>query len=103
MALCRCGASHNKPLCDGRHEEAGFSDPGEVQLRPAEEPPGKAGRLTVQLAANGPIILRGVHRLVGATDETGTLQEKAALCRCGGSYAKPFCDGTHTEIEFQAP
>ena len=26
VTLCRCGASANKPLCDGRHKEAGFSD-----------------------------------------------------------------------------
>lgn len=28
VTLCRCGASANKPLCDGSHKEAGFRDPG---------------------------------------------------------------------------
>ena len=27
VTLCRCGASGNKPLCDGAHKEAGFSEP----------------------------------------------------------------------------
>jgi CDGSH-type Zn-finger protein len=35
VTLCRCGASANKPLCDGSHSEAGFSDPG-----PAAPPAG---------------------------------------------------------------
>jgi CDGSH-type Zn-finger protein len=26
VTLCRCGASKNKPLCDGAHEESGFTD-----------------------------------------------------------------------------
>ena len=29
MALCRCGASKNKPYCDGSHWDAGFKDPVE--------------------------------------------------------------------------
>lgn len=28
LARCRCGASRNKPFCDGSHRDAGFSDPG---------------------------------------------------------------------------
>lgn len=28
--------------------------------------------------------------------------ERIALCRCGGSTTKPFCDGTHSKIGFQA-
>ena len=34
-------------------------------------------------------------------DLTG--KTKIALCRCGGSATKPFCDGTHNRNGFQAP
>lgn len=30
-------------------------------------------------------------------------KENVALCRCGGSKTKPFCDGTHRQVGFQAP
>ncbi|MBT2326655.1 CDGSH iron-sulfur domain-containing protein [Variovorax paradoxus] len=31
----------------------------------------------------------------------GASRERFALCRCGGSKNKPFCDGTHRSIDFQ--
>jgi CDGSH-type Zn-finger protein len=51
-------------------------------------------------APNGPLFLRGQLRIV---DGTGVVREatRVALCRCGGSGNKPFCDGTHREIGFR--
>lgn len=53
---------------------------------------------------NGPYIVRGEFDL---TDPGGrvieTRRETIALCRCGASQTKPFCDGTHKLIRFQAP
>jgi CDGSH-type Zn-finger protein len=51
---------------------------------------------------NGPYLVEGSVRLVGPDGHE--LEHKAvfALCRCGGSSNKPFCDGTHARIGFQA-
>jgi len=46
----------------------------------------------------------GPYRVVDADGKRYDLTGKPAfsLCRCGGSVNKPFCDGTHTRIGFQA-
>ncbi|MFN8555845.1 MAG: CDGSH iron-sulfur domain-containing protein [Dehalococcoidia bacterium] len=52
---------------------------------------------------NGPYVLRGPIDLL---DPDGKLlkveREVIALCRCGGSDNKPFCDGTHSKNGFAA-
>lgn len=50
---------------------------------------------------NGPLLLRGEVRIAG--DDGRLLREdtRVALCRCGGSANKPFCDGTHRRIGFR--
>jgi CDGSH-type Zn-finger protein len=53
---------------------------------------------------DGPLIVRGPFRLVdqdGRTIETD--REIVALCRCGKSRIRPFCDGTHKLVRFKAP
>lgn len=37
LAFCRCGASGNKPYCDGAHKAAGFSDPGIIDTHPGTD------------------------------------------------------------------
>ncbi len=53
---------------------------------------------------DGPLLVRGPFRLV---DQDGTeievRRETIALCRCGKSRMRPFCDGTHKLIRFTAP
>ena len=52
-------------------------------------------------ADNGPLIVEGLSRLtrLGSAEAYET-RERFALCRCGRSANKPFCDGTHTNIGF---
>lgn len=56
--------------------------------------------LKIQIRPNGPYLVQGDFTLI---DEEGNEIEprKKALCRCGGSTTKPYCDGTHSKIGFQ--
>lgn len=54
----------------------------------------------VSLAMNGPILVKGPIQLENAVGEIITTGKSCALCRCGGSANKPFCDGTHNKIGF---
>ena len=101
-AFCRCGASQNKPWCDGSHTTAGFEAPAalaEKSLKPPADP--APGPLTVRLRENGPLVLDGPFRIAGADGEYRD-GGGCALCRCGASGNKPWCDGSHNEIGFVA-
>jgi CDGSH-type Zn-finger protein len=53
---------------------------------------------------DGPLLVRGPVHLTGADGETFTpRRDTIALCRCGKSRLRPFCDGTHKLIGFRAP
>jgi len=51
--------------------------------------------LELRASANGPLLITGGVRILDADGTVLYEGEKAALCRCGGSSNKPFCDGTH--------
>jgi CDGSH-type Zn-finger protein len=58
---------------------------------------------TITTRQNGPYLIKGPVRLVDAEGREFTLaSETIALCRCGHSSSKPFCDGTHNRAGFQA-
>jgi CDGSH-type Zn-finger protein len=54
----------------------------------------------ITIRNNGPYVVEGDFTLVDAEGNEVPLT-KRALCRCGGSTIKPFCDGTHSKIGFQ--
>lgn len=104
VALCRCGLSRDKPFCDGSHTDGGFRDDGRIgESRLAEDAAsgGEPAPLEVSFAKNGPTLLSGPVSLVGS-DGTTARGVRGALCRCGRSGAKPFCDGTHKQTGFEA-
>lgn len=56
--------------------------------------------LKLDVLKNGPILVDGKVTLK-MPDGQEKVVEKPALCRCGGSSNKPFCDGTHNRIGFE--
>ena len=169
FTLCRCGASANKPFCDGSHRKIDFSDentadrskdvqdayPGkEISIqdnrflcshvgfctdrlktvfKQSEEPwidadgdtaeaiaklvrqcPSGALSFTLQggsrdeeapeagitIGKDGPYYVTGEISLEVAEWSKDADRRRFALCRCGASANKPFCDGSHWEAGF---
>ena len=101
--LCRCGASSNKPYCDGSHVVAAFAATGEPPTNASVALARRDGALAVTPYPNGPLGFAGAVEIISGTGRTIDRVEKAALCRCGHSSRKPYCDGTHARVGFTAP
>ncbi len=58
---------------------------------------------TITPYSNGPLIVRGPVRMTDQDGKEITVdRETIALCRCGKSRLRPFCDGTHARSGFRA-
>lgn len=101
--LCRCGASANKPFCDGSHHTIHFAASGEPETIESDPLDPRDGPLEIRPQTNGPLVLSGSVEICAGTGRTVTRTTGARLCRCGGSQNKPFCDGTHATNGFRAP
>lgn len=63
-----------------------------------------ADETIIKVLPNGPYRVEGPVKIVDSEGNEYDISAKAriSLCRCGGSTTKPFCDGTHSKIGFQA-
>jgi CDGSH-type Zn-finger protein/uncharacterized Fe-S cluster protein YjdI len=100
--LCRCGASKNKPFCDGSHVAAGFMATGEPPTQESQPLAVRNGALQVTPLADGPLKVDGSLEVVTGTGRTILRTTETYLCRCGASANKPYCDGSHKRIGFKA-
>ncbi len=116
-ALCRCGQSERKPFCDASHGRCRFRHEAKAEIRPTLSPhsmpsdPGgdgraarrQDGRCCIVVNANGAYRIEGDFQLVDEFGEAWDLcgRQSVALCRCGASGDKPFCDGTHNTVRFR--
>jgi CDGSH-type Zn-finger protein/uncharacterized Fe-S cluster protein YjdI len=101
--LCRCGASKNKPFCDGSHHDVAFSASG-------EPPTGdntdmlvvRDGPIDIAPQLDGPLMVRGNMEIIASTGRVVARTTAARFCRCGHSNTKPFCDNTHAKVGFKS-
>jgi CDGSH-type Zn-finger protein len=80
-----------------------FSASGEPTSQGTDMLPVRDGPLQIDPETNGPLQVSGNLEIVSGTGRIVARVTTARLCRCGGSSSKPFCDGTHARIGFQAP
>ena len=100
--LCRCGASKNKPFCDGSHHEIAFAASGEPPTGKADMLAVRDGALAIDPQLDGPLQVRGNLEITSGTGRVVARVTQARLCRCGHSNNKPFCDGSHARVGFKS-
>ncbi|MDR9436140.1 MAG: CDGSH iron-sulfur domain-containing protein [Thiohalophilus sp.] len=99
--LCRCGQSQDKPFCDGAHKRCGFSDPARFDDERHEVLATPNGPLQLTLKTDAMLIARGPLSIRSKDGTSSTTRNRAALCRCGQSQNKPFCDASHKQCGFR--
>jgi len=82
IAYCPTGALHYERLDGG--------------------PPEPVPPLSFEFRPNGPLYMRGKFMVKDAGGKVIREDTRMALCRCGASKNKPFCDNSHLEISFHA-
>ncbi len=102
VALCRCGASQNKPFCDGAHHQIAFEDDGTLNEDSLSLHGETNGKLVIQTSPDGPLKVTGPLEIRSADGQTRFEGSAGELCRCGASHNKPFCDWSHVAAGFEA-
>ena len=74
---------------------------GALRTRRVGSPAASRKRLELRASEDGPLLVSGGVRILDAEGAVLYEGDKAALCRCGGSRNKPFCDGTHKTNGFR--
>jgi CDGSH-type Zn-finger protein/truncated hemoglobin YjbI len=108
----RAGSASDSPLTPGLSEAAACLQRLALELSSDGGPEGAESRLArlrelqaglseeIRVSDDGPYLVTNAHRVRNWLGETIPVPPQAALCRCGESKTKPFCDGTHAQIGF---
>lgn len=100
FALCRCGLSEKKPFCDGSHKVKGVQAVQSFDDARDEKIKNMTGDLIITVKNDAMYIVQGAVTIFSRDGDSKTTRSKAALCRCGQSKNKPFCDVTHKKYGF---
>jgi CDGSH-type Zn-finger protein len=76
--------------------------PDAIILRTSQKRGLLMANVKIEARPNGPYVVTGSIELCDTNGNVLATQERTVLCRCGASTKKPFCDGTHSKIGFQA-
>lgn len=102
FALCRCGLSKNKPFCDGSHKTKELKMTQAFNDEREEDISGIVSDLIITVKTNAMYSIKGPVTIFSRDGLSKTTRTKAALCRCGFSENKPFCDVKHKKCGFTA-
>jgi len=100
FALCRCGLSKQKPFCDGSHKKEAIRLEQNFVDKRSEDIKELTGDLIITVKDNAMYSIVGPVTIFSRDGESKTTRTKAALCRCGHSENKPFCDMKHKTCGF---
>ena len=85
-------------------EKTGVDLPEQAERETATERHDAEPGAVITPYPDGPLIVRGRFVITGPDGQPVPAGRKTvALCRCGKSANKPFCDGSHTRTGFRAP
>jgi hypothetical protein len=101
-------SAEHRPEDSGAVPDPG-SAPGPAPLPAPVPEPGPAAAagagepVTITVCPDGPLLVRGGYELLDGDDRPiDPGRATVALCRCGASSIKPFCDGSHKRARFRA-
>lgn len=101
LALCRCGHSNNKPFCDGSHKKSAIDARQEFSDVRKEELTSPSSELVITVKPNAMLLIKSPVTIFSRSGLSVTTRNKGALCRCGESGNKPFCDRSHSQCGFK--
>ena len=73
---------------------------GALRLKDASSQEGQPTYPIIEVTTNGPLLVQGNIIIKDSAGNQKTIDKKTALCRCGHSANKPFCDGANIKKEF---
>jgi CDGSH-type Zn-finger protein len=101
LYLCRCGGTKKPPFCDGSHKGIDFDDGNGINDPRDEHLEETSGPVTITCRPNAMYVVKGKVTIQTGDGSQRTTRSKAALCRCGASGNKPFCDTSHKTSGFE--